>query len=94
MTMDEIYIKIPGKPIAKQTHRECVKVDWINHNVRRWPYFPQAKEAKEVKKILQDQYKGDILDTALFVRLVFHIGIPKSWSLYLKNLKNKNAAKK
>lgn len=78
--MQEIYIKIPGKPIAKQTHRECVKVDWVKRDVRRWPYFPQAKEAAEVKKIIRAQYQGDILDSALFVRFVFHIGVPKSWT--------------
>jgi len=84
--MDEIYIKIPGKPIAKQTHRECVKVDWVKRDMRRWPYFPQAKEAAEVRQIIQTQYQGDILDTAIFVRFVFHIGIPKSWTKRQKHL--------
>lgn len=86
MTMEPIYIKIPGKPIAKQTHRECVKVDWKQHNVRRWPYFPQAKEAAEVREIIHSQYQGDLLDSALFVRFMFHVPIPKSWSKRQKHM--------
>lgn len=84
--MDEIYINIPGKPIAKQTHRECVKVDWKKHELRRWPYFPQAKEAAEVRKIIQAQYQGALLDSALFVRFVFHLGVPKSWTKTQRNM--------
>lgn len=84
--MDEIYINIPGKPIAKQTHRECVKVDWVKREIRRWPYFPQAKEAAEVKKIIQAQFQGNVLDSALFVRFVFHMGVPKSWNKTQRNM--------
>lgn len=88
--MEEIYIKIPGKPLAKKTHRTNVKVDvdWIagKYKVHRWPYFPMTEEVKETKKAIIDQYKGPLLDSGIFVRFIFHMKVPKSWSKRQTNL--------
>lgn len=80
--MDEIYIKIPGKPIAKKTHRTKVflKNKGGRIDVQRHTYFPQGKEASDVRKLLKDQYTGEPLDTGVFVRFLFHMPIPSTWN--------------
>jgi len=80
--MDEIYFRIPGKPIAKKTHRTKVflKNKGGRIDVQRQTYFPQSKEASDVRKHLKDQYNSEPLDTALFVRFVFHMPIPSTWN--------------
>lgn len=88
--MEQIYIKLLGKPIAKKTHRTRTKVDvdWKSHKykVKQWPYHPTAKEAIEVQKEIQKQYQGEPIDDALFVHFVFHMPVPKSWTIRQKNM--------
>ncbi len=82
--MIDIYLNIPGKPLAKKTHRDRVKVnvrwDQKKYAVQRWSYFPQSTEAKKVREVMRTQYNSDLLDCGLFVSFIFHLKIPKSWS--------------
>ncbi len=80
--MDEIYLRIPGKPIAKKTHRYVYR--WRNQggklNVKPHSYFPQKEEQEKVRAIIKAQYRGKPLDTALFVQFIFHMPIPVAWN--------------
>lgn len=80
--METIYIKIPGKPIAKKTHRTKVflKNKGGRIDVQRHTYFPQSKEATEIKRYIKAQYSGEPIDSGVFVRFVFHLPIPTTWN--------------
>lgn len=88
--MQQIYLKILGKPIAKKTHRTRTKaeVDWKTrqYKVKQWSYHPTSKEALQVQKILRDQYQNEPLNDPLFVHFVFHMPVPKSWTARQKNM--------
>jgi len=81
--MDEIYLRIPGKPLPKKTHRSrvFVKPTGGKFEIKRHSYFPQAEEAKKVQDTIKQQYTGHPLDTGLFVRFIFHMPVPPSWSI-------------
>lgn len=84
--MEEIYLRIDGKPIAKKTHRQAVKINWAKHDVRKWSYFPQAKEAEKVRQIIKAQYNGNPIDTALCVYFIFHLPMSPRWAARQKKM--------
>ena len=86
--MDEIYIRIPGKPLPKKTHRTRVfiKPTGGKLELKRQCYFPQAEEAKKVQEIIKAQYGGPLMDDGLFVRFIFHMPIPPSWTVKQKKM--------
>lgn len=83
---EHIYLNIPGKPIAKQSARHKCSINWVKHEHKRWSFFPQNDECKEVRKIISQQYQGPLLDDGLFIYFNFHIGIRPSWNKKQKQL--------
>ena len=82
--MQEIFLKIPGKPLPKQTHRTRVDVDWKTHTVKQYPWFPQRSDANYVSAVMRSQYSGPLIDEGVFIVFEFYMPIPKRWSKALK----------
>lgn len=82
--MKEIFLTIPGKPIAKKTHRDSCKINWKTQEVKRWRRFPQSEEAKDISIEMKSQYDGPLLDEGVFIIFEFYMPIPKRWNLKFK----------
>lgn len=80
----EIFLVIPGKPVAKKTHRTQVSINWKTQSVKRWNRFPQRQEADELTNYLRSIYKGEPIDYGVFLMLEFFMPIPKRWRKALK----------
>lgn len=78
--MVEIFLTIPGKPIAKKTHRTRADVDWHRRTVKQVSWFPQRKEADDISLLMRSQYSGPLIDYGVFVIFEFYMPIPKRWS--------------
>ncbi|MFZ1075434.1 MAG: RusA family crossover junction endodeoxyribonuclease [Minisyncoccia bacterium] len=78
-------IEIPGKPIAKKTHRDGTKVLSFDSRIGRYcyrsvKYNPLSKEVEQVKKQMLMQYPFELLDEPLKIEYLFQFQITKSWS--------------
>ncbi len=80
----EIFLCIPGKPIAKKTHREEVRVNWGKRTVKRWRRSPQTEEVAQTRALMQAQYKGKPIDYGVFILFEFFVPIPEKWTKKIK----------
>lgn len=78
--MEEIFLIIPGKPIAKKTHRTRAAVNWKCQTVQQFQWFPQRKEADSISILMRSQYKGPLIDRSVYVRFEFYMPIPQRWN--------------
>lgn len=65
-----ITITIPGVPLPWKAPFVGSKGCWS----------PRYEISKKIRPIIQEQYKGDILEEALIVEIFFHMPIPKATS--------------
>lgn len=82
--MSEIYLNIPGKPVAKKTHRTHVSINWASKSCKRWNRFPQRKEADSLTQWMGTQYDGPLIDHGVFISFEFYMPIPKRWRKDIK----------
>lgn len=80
----EIFLNIPGKPVAKKTHRTCVKVHWKNQTYKRWNRSPQREEADSLSHWMRANYDGPLIEHGVFISFEFFMVIPTRWRKELK----------
>lgn len=80
----EIFLNIPGKPVAKKTHRTSVHINWEKKTCQRWNRFPQREEADNLSLWMSAHYDGPIIDYSVVVFFDFYMPIPKRWRKELK----------
>lgn len=87
--MEEIFISLPGKPIAKKTHRDFCKVNWGSRSIKRWRHFPQSEEAKNIALQIKEQYRGEPLKCGVSLQFEFYMSMPVRWRKSQKDMARK-----
>lgn len=82
--MAEIFLSIPGKPVAKKTHRTSLSVNWKNKTWKTWTRFPQRIEADDLSDWMRTQYDGPVIEYGVSISFEFYMPIPKRWRKDLK----------
>ena len=67
-------IEIPGKPLAKKRPKFARRGKLVT------VYDPGKKEQDEIKTIIRSLWKKNPIDTAVELKVVFCMPVPKSWS--------------
>ena len=80
----EIFLNIPGKPVAKKTHRTSVNINWNDKTWKTWTRFPQRTEADNLSLWMRNHYDGPIIDYGVFISFEFYMAIPKRWRKDIK----------
>lgn len=74
MTLNAVFLEIPGKPLPLRRYRFCRK------GSRIWTYNSQEKEMNEVRKLMRIQYPFAPLEGPLLAWYCFQMPMSKRWN--------------